>query len=248
MQPRKWWIPGRPRLWCEMPLGAPPWRPGTRSKGGSPAGASSASAPTTKLPSAGIQFAASSAGDPATSPAPAQPVTGNPSRAHSVPDSPFPPESIHSRIAFPPLRHPSTANPPPTSSTSPPPAKAAMMAYAPSQATHRSALSHVAILDTENMTREEDRLLSHAAVPSAPQDVYCLSTPEVAYALSHQLHVHRHNIMVTRHKPGVFMVEFRLAPQCHTGMEDMEPMDRGRPISRSPTRGWRGERLPSPRY
>lgn len=153
----------------------------------------------------------------------------------------FPPESIHSRIAFPPLRHPSTANPPPTSSTSPPPAKAAMMAYAPSQATHHSALSHVAILDTENMTREADRLLSHAAVPSAPQDVYCSSTPEVAYALSHQLHVLRHNIMVTCHKPGVFVVEFRLAPECHTGMEDMEPMDRA-----AAPQGGGGERLPSP--
>jgi len=139
----------------------------------------------------------------------------------------FPPESIHSRfissslrsrLCFPPENiHSRIAFPPlrHPSTTNPPPTS--------------STSPHPAKAAT--------------VITWAPQDVCCPSIPEVAYALSQQLHIHHHNIMV-----GVFVVEFMRASECHAGMENAEPMDRGRPISRSPIGGQRiEERLPSPR-
>ncbi|CAD6226598.1 unnamed protein product [Miscanthus lutarioriparius] len=121
----------------------------------------------------------------------------------------FPSGNIHSRIAFPPLRHPTTANPPPTSLTSQPPAKI-------------------------------------ATIVASPHNVYRPSTSEVAYALSQQLHVLRHNIMVTSHKPGGFVVEFKLTPGAEnidgcTETEDIgtsfcRKMFRKKQASRSSTR------------
>jgi len=77
-----------------------------------------------------------------------------------------------------------------------------------------------------------------ASAPHAP------STPEVADALSRHLQVPHYNILVTSHKPGFFVVEFRQAPECCAWMEDTTLMGRGCPISRSPSSGQRRDYLP----
>lgn len=129
-----------------------------------------------------------------------QPISASP-RARLL----FPPKNIHSRIVFPPLTD--TAKPPP-------PPKPAEMALATGHPSHRPALKRITIAATESMVRASNHLLTHAVMVSAPREGYRPSSMEVSYALSHQLHVPRHNITkVTRHKLGVFLAEFKVSSE-----------------------------------
>jgi hypothetical protein len=72
----------------------------------------------------------------------------------------------------------------------------------------------IAIVASEAMTHEANRLKLHAVTIISPPDGYHSSTLEVAYALSQQLHVPRHNIRVSRLRLRLFLVDFMMSPEC----------------------------------
>lgn len=128
----------------------------------------------------------------------------------------FPLENIHSRIAFPPLP------PKPASSTNPQqilPARpkstsfATELEHVPGHAVNRPMRNGVIIVASEIMTQEANRLKLHAVTVAAPPDGFHVGTLEVAYALCQQLHVPRHNISVSRLRPGHFLVDFKMSSE-----------------------------------
>lgn len=118
----------------------------------------------------------------------------------------FPPESIHSRIHFPPLPQPSTQ----AAAATPPNVE---MEHTPGFPSRRPMLGRTAIIATDSMAREAARLLAHAVEVSMPEEGYRPTMLEVAYALSGQLRVPRHNLRVTRRNSDTFLVEFKMAPE-----------------------------------
>jgi len=63
------------------------------------------------------------------------------------------------------------------------------------------------------MARQAGRLSAHAVEVSMPEEGYRPQTLEVAYALSGQLRVPRHNLRVSRRSSDTFLAEFKSAPE-----------------------------------
>jgi hypothetical protein len=135
-------------------------------------------------------------------------------------------------------------------------------------ALNRLMRDSVVIGASEAMTREANRLRLHAVTIISPPEGYHPTTLEVAYALSQQLHVLRHNIRISRLQPGLFLADFMMSLErdhalckgyieaarsppsyrqagarekepMYCWAEDMEPMDHGRSWFRSPSRSAR---------
>ena len=70
----------------------------------------------------------------------------------------------------------------------------------PRQALHRPRLGCVSVVATETMACEAGWQTTHTVIVSVLAEGYRLSTLEMAYGLSAQLHVPRYNVCVTRHK------------------------------------------------
>lgn len=88
------------------------------------------------------------------------------------------------------------------------------MEYVAGQVLNRPMRSSIVIVASETMTQEADRLRLHAVTISAPVDDYRLSTQEVAYALCKQLRVPRYNVRVSLLRPGLFLADFKVCPEC----------------------------------
>ncbi|KAF8705744.1 hypothetical protein HU200_030946 [Digitaria exilis] len=121
----------------------------------------------------------------------------------------FPPPNIHNRLSFPPLSYTSVL-PLVRHQHSP----ADPMEYIPGLPDQRPERSATMVVASDSITRESNRLSSHAVLITAEQGGYRPSVTEVVYGLSQQLRLPRYNIKVSRHRPEDFLADFDFAPQC----------------------------------
>ncbi|KAF8755806.1 hypothetical protein HU200_011278 [Digitaria exilis] len=121
----------------------------------------------------------------------------------------FPPPNIHNRLSFPPLSYTSVL-PLVRHQHSP----ADPMEYFPGLPNQRPERSATMVVASDSITRESNRLSSHAVLITAEQGGYRPSVTEVVYGLSQQLRLPRYNIKVSRHRPEDFLADFDFAPQC----------------------------------
>lgn len=109
---------------------------------------------------------------------------------------------------------------------------------------NRPARSSVALVATDTMTQEANRLLLHGVVITTPEG-YRPGTIELGYALSAQIHVPWSSILrVTRLRPGKYLAEFRASPErdCALLKGFVEVTDTVLPLS--PWRSTEGQTCP----
>ncbi|KAF8648719.1 hypothetical protein HU200_064773 [Digitaria exilis] len=153
----------------------------------------------------------------------------------------FPPPNIHNRLSFPPLS--STPVLPPVRHQHSP---ADPMEYIPGLPDQRPERSATMVVASDSITRESNRLFSHAVLITIEQGGYRSSVIEVVYGLSQQLRLPRYNIKVSRHRPEDFLADFDFTPQCDRAVAAGQIVIGGttlsivpwRPTSKGPPRTW----------
>ncbi|RLN39845.1 hypothetical protein C2845_PM01G26800 [Panicum miliaceum] len=120
------------------------------------------------------------------------------------------------------------------------------MEYVPRLPLQRPERAPMVVVASKAAEREAARLCDHAVLISADPNGYKPSVLEVAYGLSQQLRIPRHNIRVSRHRPEDFLAEFDFAPQQDRAVGAGQLTIGGssllirpwRPVSHGPSRPW----------